>query len=118
MWHHDEQVAAFRDAAVRIHTTGLLGRPADLTLPAPMRLLLGEAADVPATVTVIGERHDSRVELVLRPGSWARLALPSEVHLDRVVVLAEAMATARVTGSVDGTAIDVTGPGIVELLHG
>ena len=35
---------------------GLLGRPAELTLPPPMRLLLGEASDVPASLTVTGDR--------------------------------------------------------------
>ncbi len=118
VWHQDEQVAAFRDAAVRITTAGLLGRPAELTLPPPMRLLLGEASDVPAILTVAGERPGHRVRLDFRPESAVRIGQPSEMCLDRTVVLTESAGRATVTGTVDGTPLDVAGPGIVELLHG
>jgi len=118
VWHHDEQVGAFRDATLRIATTGALGIPADLTLPAPMRLLLGDADGVPATITVTGERGGDHVQLIFRPESYARIAHPSETCLDRSVVLAETAGWATVAGVLDGKPIDLTAQGIVELMHG
>lgn len=118
VWHQDEQVAAFRDAALQVRTSGLLGRAADCTLPQAMRLLLAEASDVPATLTVTAAQADRQVQLVFRPESYARLAQPSEMSLDRSVVLAETAGSARITGSIDGMDLDVAGPGTVELLYG
>jgi len=119
VWHHGELVALFRDAEVRIRSSGLLGRAPDCTLPPPMRLVLGGAAsDVPASVDIRAERAGGVVHAVVHPETHARLAQPSEVSLDRSVVLAETSGAARVTGAVDGTPLDFRGVGVVELLHG
>jgi hypothetical protein len=119
VWHHDTLAAMFRDAAVEMRSVGLLGRGPDCTLPAPMRLVLGgEASDVPAAIEITAARSGDSVHAVFRPDSYARLAQPSEVHLDRSVVLSEAGGTARITGSINGKGIDVVGAGVFELLHG
>jgi hypothetical protein len=119
VWRHDEPAAIFPPAAVQTRFHGLLGRAADCTLPPPMRLVLGgEASDVPERIEVTGERAGDTVHVDFRPESYARLAQPSEVSLDRSVVLCESNGTARVTGSIDGEDIDFTGAGVFELLYG
>ena len=109
----------YRDAAVRARSRGLLGRPPDCTLPPPMRLVLGgEASDVPESVEITGTRSGETVQAEFRPVSYARLAQPSEVDMDRSVVLYETSGTARVSGSVNGEELDFTGFGLFEWLHG
>jgi hypothetical protein len=119
LWHHDELAAMFRDAAVTAHSSGLLGRGPDCTLPPPMQLVLGGAAsDVPATVELGATSSAGTVTAVFSPQSHARLALPSELAPDRSVVLSEISGTARITGSVGGREIDAAGSGVVEVLRG
>jgi hypothetical protein len=119
VWRHDEPVAMFRDAAVRVRRTGLLGRAPDCTLPPPMRLVLGGvAADVPASIEITASRSGDQVRAEFHPESVARLAQPSELHLDRSVVLSETGGSARVSGSIRGEEIDFVGAGVFELLHG
>jgi hypothetical protein len=119
VWRHNEPAAMFRDAAVRASSSGLLGRAPDCTLPPPMRLLLGgDASDVPASVAITARSSTDVVHVEFRPESYARLAQPSEVRLDRSVVLCETSGTARVSGSVGGEDIDFSGAGVFELLHG
>jgi hypothetical protein len=119
VWHYDRPIAVFRDAAVTLHSSGLLGRPPDCTLPPPMRLVLGgDASDVPASIEITAHRSGGEVRLDFRPQGYARLAQPSEVALDRSVLLYETSGTASVTGIIDGEAIDFVGAGVFELLHG
>jgi hypothetical protein len=119
VWHHNERVAIFRHAAVQTRSSGLLGRAPDCTLPPPMRLVLGgEASDVPASIEITAARSGDAVHVEFCPQSYARLAQPSEVRLDRSVVLSETSGTARVSGSINGEDIDFVGAGVFELLHG
>ncbi|OBC11595.1 hypothetical protein A5784_34350 [Mycobacterium sp. 852013-50091_SCH5140682] len=119
VWHHDEPAAIFRHAEVRIRTSGRLGRAPDCTLPPPMRLLIdGDVPGVPELVEVSATRAGDTVHAEFRPQSYARLAQPSEVSLDRSTVLCEASGTARMTGSINGATIDFTGTGVFEFLHG
>ena len=119
VWHHDEPAAIFRHAAVRTRSHGLLGRPADCTLPAPMRLLLdGEVSDVPERVEIDAARVDDAIRAEFRSHSYARLAQPSEVALDRSTVLCETSGTATVTGTINGELIDFVGTGVFEFLYG
>jgi hypothetical protein len=119
VWHHGEPAAIFRHAAVQMRSFGLLGRAADCTLPAPMRLLLdGEASDVPERVEVSATRGGDTVHTEFRPQSYARLAQPSEVCLDRSTVLCETSGTARVSGSINGQRMDFVGTGVFEFLYG
>jgi hypothetical protein len=119
VWHHDELAALFRDSAVRMESSGLLGRRPDCTLPAPMRLVLGgEASDVPATLTITAASADGALEVVFGAQSHARVAQPSELRPDRAVVLSEISGTARVRGSVAGRDLDAPATGVVEVLHG
>lgn len=119
VWHHDEPAAIFRHAEVRIRASGQLGRAPDCTLPPPMRLLIdGDVPGVPAHVEVSATRAGDTVHAEFRPQSYARLAQPSEVSLDRSTVLCEASGTARMTGSINGATIDFTGTGVFEFLHG
>jgi hypothetical protein len=118
VWHHDEPAAIFRHAAVQTRSCGLLGRAADCTLPAPMRLLLdGEIPDVPERVEITATRVSDAVHAEFRPQSYARLARPSEVCLDRSTVLCETSGTARVSGSINGESIDFVGAGVFEFLY-
>jgi hypothetical protein len=119
VWHDDEPAAIFRHAAVQTRSHGLLGRAADCTLPAPMRLLLdGEVSDVPARIEITATRAGDTVHTEFRPRSYARLAQPSEVSLDRSTVLCETSGTALVNGSIDGVPMDFTGTGVFEFLYG
>jgi hypothetical protein len=119
VWHHDEPAAIFRHAAVETRSCGLLGRAADCTLPPPMRMLLdGEVPDVPELIEITATRAGDAVHAEFRPRSYARLAQPSEVCLDRSVVLCETGGTARVNGAINGEDIDFNGTGVFEFLHG
>ncbi len=80
--------------------------------------MLGGASDVPASIAITAHRAGDAVRAEFRPESYARLAQPSELHLDRSVVLSETSGSARVSGSIDGEAIDFVGAGVFELLHG
>jgi hypothetical protein len=84
-----------------------------------MRLLLGgEAADIPAKIEITAARSDELVRVEFNPRSYARIGLPSEVRLDRSVMLTESSGTADVSGSINGSALDFTGVGVFEVLHG
>jgi hypothetical protein len=119
LWRYDEPAAIFPPTAVQTRFHGLLGRTADCTLPSPMRLVLGgEASDVPERIEIAAARAGDELRAEFRPHSHARLAQPSEVSLDRSVVLCETSGTARVSGSINGEDIDFAGAGVFELLHG
>lgn len=119
VWRHDEPAAIFRHASVKVKSSGLLGRVADCTLPPPMGLVLGgDASDIPERVEVVATRAGDTVHAEFRPQSYARLAQPSEICLDRSVVLYETSCTARVTGSIGGEDIDFVGASVFELLYG
>lgn len=119
VWHHDEPAAIFRHAAVQMRSHGLLGRAADCTLPAPMRILLdGEVSDVPAQVEISAVRAGDMVHTQFRPESYARLAQPSELDLNRSTVLCEAAGTARVRGKINSEDFDFGGTGVFEFLYG
>jgi hypothetical protein len=119
VWRHDEPAAIIRHAAVKVECNGLLGRAADCTLPPPMRLVLdGAASGIPESMRVAAARAGDTVLAEFQPQSYARLAQPSEVRLDRSVVLYETNGTARVTGSINGENIDFVGAGVFEFLNG
>ncbi len=119
VWHHDEPAAIFRHAAVQTQSSGFLDRPPDCTLPPPMRLLMdGATPAVPEQLQVNATRAGDTVQVQFRPQSYARLAQPSEVHLDRSTVLCESSGTARVRGSIKGVAMDFVAAGVFEFLHG
>jgi hypothetical protein len=119
VWRHDEPAAIFPPAAVQTRFRGQLGRAADCTLPPPMRLVLeGQVADIPERIEIRATRARDAVEAVFRLDSHTRLAQPSEVRLDRSVVLYETSGTAHVSGSINGEHIDFVGAGVFELLNG
>ena len=119
VWHHDEPAAIFRHAALHTRSDGALGRAADCTLPPPMRLLLdGEVPDVPERIKVTATRAGDTVHAEFCSQSYARLAQPSEVHLDRSTVLCETSGTARASGTINGEDVDFVGTGVFEFLYG
>lgn len=119
VWHHDEPAAIFRHASLKVRSAGVLGRPADCTLPPPMRLLLdGDVPGVPERVAVTATRAGDTVHVEFRPQSYARLAQPSEISLTGSTVLCESNGTAEVTGQINGKTIDFVGTGVFEFLHG
>lgn len=119
VWHYDQPAAIFRHAAVQPRSHGMLGRAADCTLPPPMRLLLdGEVPDVPARIDITATRADDTVRAEFQSKSYARLAQPSEVRLDRSTVLCETSGTARASGTINGEDVDFVGTGVFEFLYG
>ncbi len=119
VWHRDEPAAIFRHAAVQARTHGLLDRAPDCTLPPPMRLLLGgEVPGVPERIEITAARAGDKVRAEFRSRSYARLAHPSEVCLDRSTVLCEADGAVRASGTVNGEDFDFVGTGVFEFLHG
>jgi len=119
VWHHDEPAVIFRHAAVQTRSHGVLGRAADCTLPPPMRLLLdGDVPGVPKRIEIAATRAGDTVHAEFRSQSYARLAQPSEVRLDRSTVLCEASGTARASGTISGESVDFVGTGVFEFLHG
>ncbi len=84
-----------------------------------MRLLLdGDYSDVPALVEIDATRAGDTLHTEFRSQSYARLAQPSEVSLNRSTVLCETSGTANVTGSINGEPIDFAGTGVFEFLYG
>ncbi len=119
VWHRDEPAAMLLRSAVRTSVHGTLPRPADCTLPAPMALIVyGAVPGVPERLEISAQRLGDTVHAEFRPSSYARLAHPSEVHLDRCTVLCEAGGSARVTGTVAGERIAFDGAAVFEFLHG
>jgi hypothetical protein len=119
VWHHDEPAAIFRHAAVQTRSGGPLDRAADCTLPPAMRLLLdGEVPGVPERIEIAATRAGDRVHAEFRSRSYARLAQPSEVCLDRSTVLCETGGTVRASGTVKGVDFDFLGTGVFEFLYG
>lgn len=119
VWRHDEPAAIFRHAAVQKRSDGVLNRAADCTLPPPMRLLLdAEVPGVPDRIDITATRAGNRVHAEFRSRSYARLAQPSEVCLDRSTVLCETDGTVRASGSINGEDFDFEGTGVFEFLYG
>jgi hypothetical protein len=119
VWHHDDPAVIFRHGAVKTHSSGSLPGGADCTLPPQMRLLLdGAVPGVPERLEITAQRAGDTVRAEFRSRSYARLAQPSEVHLDRSTVLCETSGTVRVSGIVKGEYIDFVGAGVFEFLHG
>jgi hypothetical protein len=119
VWHHDEPAAIFRHAAVQTRSDGRLSRAADCTLPPPMRLLLdGEVPGVPERIDITATRAGDKVHAEFRSRSYARLARPSEVYLDRSTVLCETGGTVRASGTIKGEDFDFVGTGVFEFLYG
>jgi len=119
VWHHDEPAAIFRHAAVQTRSDGRLSRAADCTLPPPMRLLLdGEVPGVPERIDITATRAGDKVHAEFRSRSYARLAQPSEVCLDRSTVLCETGGTVRASGTIKGADFDFVGTGVFEFLYG
>ena len=119
VWHHDEPATIFRHAAVQTRSDGRLGRAAECTLPAPMRLLLdGEVPGVPERIDITATRAGDNVHAEFRSRSYARLAQPSEVFLDRSTVLCETGGTVRASGTIKGEDFDFVGTGVFEFLYG
>jgi hypothetical protein len=84
-----------------------------------MRLVVdGQVPGVPERVEIAAARAGDTVHAEFRASSYARLAHPSEIHLDRSTVLCETSGTAHVTGSIGGEGFDFVGAGVFEFLHG
>lgn len=119
VWHRDEPAAMFRHGAMQVRASGTLNRQADCTLPPPMRLLLdGEMPSIPAQIVVDASHGGDTVRAEFHPHSYARLAQPSELALDRSTVLCESSGSARMSGVINGEEIDFTGTGVFEFLYG
>lgn len=119
VWHLDEPAAILLRAAINTHSHGTLSRAADCTLPPPMRLIVdGQVPGVPECVEISASRAGDIVNAEFRSTSYARLARPSEMSLDRSAVLCETSGTAHVSGNIGGERFDFVGAGVFEFLYG
>ena len=119
IWHLDEPAAILLRAAVTMHSHGVLTRDADCTLPPPMRLIVdGEVPGVPECVEIAATRAGDTVQAEFHAASYARLAHPSELDLQRSTVLCETSGTAHVAGNIRGERFEFVGAGVFEFLHG
>jgi hypothetical protein len=84
-----------------------------------MRLLLdGEVPGVPERVEITAARAGDSVHAEFHSRSYARLAQPSEVRLDRSTVLCETDGKVRVNGTINGEDFAFVGTGVFEFLYG
>lgn len=119
VWRNEEPAGLYRHSAVQTHFRGTLSGGADCTLPPPMRMLLdGDVPGVPEVVEVTASGGEDYVRAEFRSQSYARLAKPSEVHLDRSIVLCETNGAVHVSGSIQGEDVDFVGDGVFEFFYG
>jgi hypothetical protein len=117
VWHGQEPVALWCDAAVRFEHQGFLRRAPETTVPAVMRVLRpNTASDVPARLTIEGRGND-RIAMQFEPEEYVRIVVPDEVDPMGVVVLNEVSGRITARGEVAGRAMDVEASGVFELLH-
>jgi hypothetical protein len=84
-----------------------------------MRLLLdGEIPGVPERIDIDAKRAGDTVHAEFQSRSYARLAQPSEVRLDRPTVLCETDGAVRASGTIMGEAFNFVGTGVFEFLYG
>lgn len=118
VWRNGEPVAMFRDSSVKVETDGFLRRPAKLTLPGVMGLLLqGTASDVPRRLELKAHRAGDHVTVVVEPDEYARVAIPAEIGPRDTVILHEISGEVRAWGMIGNHAIDMEGSGVFELLR-
>jgi len=84
-----------------------------------MRLIVdGEVPGVPECVEIAATRAGDTVHAEFHAASYARLAHPSELDLQRSTVLCETSGTAHVAGNIRGERFEFVGAGVFEFLHG
>lgn len=108
----------FRDGEIEAVPTGRRQFDHAPVVPGAMRLLTPSLVeDVPDSMRWRARRGDNQVDLCIEPSAVARLVVPSERAVDRVVVLAEVVGNAELTATVAGNQIRGGGPTILELLR-
>lgn len=108
----------FRDNEIEVESLGRRRAHDVPVVPGVMRLLTPALVeDVPDTMRWRARRGDQHVNLVINPGAIARLAMPSERAVDRVVVLAEAVGDATLGAQLGDHRLSGSGRSILELLR-
>jgi len=119
VWKADVYSRAFLNQELSIAGKGSYTGPRPLTLPGVMRLLVaGDASGVPGILAVRARGLGDELAIDYHTSSGARVAMPSDVHAFRNVLLNETEGAARVRGSVGGEEFEFDGNGIVELVRG
>ena len=112
------EAVTFRDHEIEVASHGRQRFDDAPVVPGVMRLLTPALVeDVPATMRWSARRGAQTLDLRIEPASVARLVMPSERAVDRVVVLAESLGEAQLTGTINGRDLSGLAPAIVELLR-
>jgi hypothetical protein len=118
IWRDAEPFAVLRDATVEFAPTGLLGVPAALTIPSPMRLLVSERpSDVPASIVVTGREGGGSVRVSLEARDHVRVAVPEEHGYEGVTVLHEIRGDVVLDGRLGAEDVSMCGAGVLEVLR-
>jgi hypothetical protein len=116
VWERSELLATFRDRDVTIRGSRPHMRPVT-TVPAALGLCRpGEATDVPRSVEVEGRSSRGHVRLAFEADAVARVVVPNDARLGTTPIY-ESLGHCRVTGDVEGRAVEFEGHGFLECLH-
>ncbi|MBK7976825.1 MAG: hypothetical protein IPK07_27385 [Deltaproteobacteria bacterium] len=119
LWRGAEPARILRERAVRFELSRQHLRARPFRIPAALAVLAeGEAADVPATLSLAGLAGDDRVEAEFAIESLAQVLVPNDADDLRLTTINETVARMHLRGRVDGEALDVPGRAFVELVRG
>lgn len=108
----------FRDPEITVTSKGRYRAENVPVVPGLLRLVTPSLTeDVPELMHWSARRGADEVAVSIAPTSIVRLAIPDEVRVDGVVVLAEAIGAATVGGQIGGVSFESDGHSILELLR-
>ena len=119
LWRGNDLVRSFRRESMHVAMEGCLtpvGRP--LRVP-PIAWLAapGESFDIPERLIFRAESLGDRVELEIRPGDYAQIAVPAEDGDESTCMLSEIRSDFSACGTVHGESIDLRGSSLLEMMH-
>jgi hypothetical protein len=119
VWKGDAYLRAFQNRELVFELEGMHVGPRPFTIPGVMGLLApGAASGVPAALSVRASGLGDELSIDYRTASKARVAMPSDVHALRSVLLNETEGSARVSGRIGGEAFEFAGSALLEVVRG
>ncbi|PTL79662.1 hypothetical protein [Vitiosangium sp. GDMCC 1.1324] len=119
LWYGSEPLRVFRDEELRFSTPCCFQPERSFNLPRPLALLApGSAADLPRRVEVSARGRGDALQLTFVPANAARLLLPAEDSLERLVIIHEVLGQGELRGRVCGEPVDMDGSGVFEFVRG